>query len=208
MNKVSLKEIFSLSEKLSRYCENNKPVTYRPAIGQIRYAEKVLNFRLPPSYIQFWQEIKVCHWCLAGICKMVTADDNLSQHFPDIIAENMKIRKIVNNGTAIPPFLTVFDVAAAIDDDYCCFDTRYGSAEGEYPVVYWSTEEPDYLVSYDKTDGSELIIDDIIRAASDFPTYLYNCLEDEIKIREQQLKRKKQTKQNQIKHRHSRQNMR
>ena len=171
--KNSLDDVFLLSEKLSRHFENNHSVTYRPTNERIKYAEKKLNFHLPPTYINFWHKIRWYHWCLQGICAMFSANDNVSDYdnyFPDIVAENLgsplkvmankiqpyefkntesdlpsfvkdyqnlKVREIANNGIGLPPFLIVFDAAAAIDDDYCCFDIRYESAKGEYPVAYW-----------------------------------------------------------------------
>lgn len=53
--------------------------------------------------------------------------------FPSIVWVNKEFHK--NDEGYLPPFLLMWD--AGHDGDCTCFDTRFPSAVGEYPLTYW-----------------------------------------------------------------------
>lgn len=176
MEKHTLTEVFDLCNKLNE-CNKLRSIKAWPKKEDFHLYEKELGYSFPPSFIEYWIRIK---WDIQHmICCIKPSLFNMFDIL-DIVKANRRIRK--EGGGKFPDFLILMDITAAIDDDYYCFDTRKASQEGEYPVVYWSMTEPDYLLDTDSETGLPIEIDDITTVAPDFPSYIYSLLEADIEI--------------------------
>lgn len=166
MEKYTLDQVYDSTNLLSELI-NLEPIVKRPTMSEVEQAEKELGCKLPPSFIRYYQEAQWhIRWNLnIHLCSVIPLFDGQ----PSIVESNKLLRNKNEVAFLLPNFLIVFDMDAAIDDDYSCFDMRNSDENGDYPIVYWSSEEPDYILSTDNETGKILEIDDLKIIAPDFP---------------------------------------
>ncbi|MDA8099617.1 MAG: SMI1/KNR4 family protein [Nitrospiraceae bacterium] len=158
----------------------------RPTRQEVEVAEKLLGVRLPPSFNEYYAKSKWHAAPFMNLCSVVP----LFEHQPSIAEVNFHMRVKQENKYPLPTFLICFDVSAGIDDDYACFDSRQPDDSGEYPVVYWSSEDGDYYESVEPGTGRTCVVDDLRSIAPNFSSYLYDILKRRI-ADEEEAKRKK-----------------
>ncbi len=188
MNKHTMSEVFDLLESLKKTISLN-PIKYLPSKNEVEKVENALGVKLPPSFIEFWMKTKWNYISKMGMefCSISTESNN---NQTSIIEYNNELRSKEEYLYPLPHFLIAFNISAAIDEDYSCFDTRFQDVNGEYPIVYYATDDLSYIAEYDKETNALIEIDDLICIAPDFSTFLYNCIlnfmerEEKIKARE------------------------
>jgi len=176
-----LEEVFEIMEALSSLTTLD-PITRRPTQNEIQTAEAALGVRLPPSFVEYYAKSKWhVRWIVnISLCSVVP----LFEGQPSIVECNLNLRDKKANKYPLPDFLICFDVSAAIDDDYACFDSRQRSATGEYPVVYWSSEEGDYYETVESNTGEICKVDDLREIAPNFSSYIYDIVQEQIAVSE------------------------
>ena len=175
-------EVFHLLDELKKYYRDPPPV-HLPSKIDVKGVENLFSAPLPPAFITFWERIEWAPLSLEGIC--FPSPLLYYRETPASLAwANLTLWLnedwIDSDGMKPPDFLLIFDIAALTDDDYSCFDLRNPNQDGEYPIVYWCPQEPDYYVDQNNPD---CIIDDLRTVAPDFATFLKRRLRHELSWR-------------------------